>query len=140
MENKVTNRRKISLTIILFLIITTLLVVFYSSTNRECNFTGYVYKNEVIKINFSSKTIKIVADRDESGNGLCFFSKNVKYFHFMNPLKLNVRIDSLNNILLDTVLVLPNKYKRPVISFEDPTINHFKRNIFLIDESDIVIP
>jgi hypothetical protein len=140
MGNKVTNSRKISLTIFMLLIITALFIVFYKSTIREYNFTGYAFKNEIIKVKFSNRTIKIVADRDDNLNELCFFSKNVKYFHFMNPLKLNVQIDSLNSILLDTVLILPNKNKKPVISFEDPTTNHFRRNVFLIDESDIVIP
>lgn len=140
MRENVTNKRRAIIIIVLLLILAIFLIVFYSSKNREYIFTGFAYKNEIIKIKFPSKTINIVANIDEGKNGLCFFNEYIKYFHLMNPQKLNVQIDSLGSILLDTVLIIPNGYKKPVISFEDPTTNHFKRYVFLINDSDMFKP
>jgi len=140
MKENVINRRRALIIIVLLLMLATFLIVLYSSKNREYKFTGYAYKNEIIKIKFSRKTINIVANIDEDSVGLCFFTERIKYFHLMNPLKLNVQIDSLSSIILDTVLIIPNEYKEPVISFEYPTTNHFKRFVFLINSSERVKP
>ena len=94
----------------------------------------------IIKIKFPGKTITIVANIDEGRNALCFFNEYIKYLQLKNPLKLNVQIDSLGNIRLDTVLIIPKWYKKPIISFEDPSTNHFKRHVFLINDSEMFKP
>ena len=140
MREFVTNRRRALIRIVLLLILAIFLFVFYYNKNREFIFTGLAYKNEIIKIKFPGKTINIVANMVVGRNGLCFLFENTKYFHLMNPQKINVQIDSIGSILLDTVLIVPNRYKKPLISFVDPTTNHFKRHVFLIDDSEIFKP
>jgi hypothetical protein len=118
------------------------LLLVYNYGNKKIKILGYAYENEKITIEFPyDKFYFTVSGNKEVGN-LCFFNKETKYFQIFGNSKLSIRIDSSNVILLDTTFVLSKGNRKPILSFRDPSKTLFKRNFFIIDESDprIIIP
>ena len=126
--------------IILGLILVMLLsaYLFISSFKKQITIVGFAYENDVITISQSKISLQttIVDTINENKKRVCNFYKEFYYYKFGNKVNLKIELDSANHKLLDTVLILTEKNKVPVISFEDPTKTKFKRRFFVIDQTD----
>lgn len=115
----------------------------YILFNKEVVITGFAFKNDRIFIEVSKTRINNISISNyENEKNLGSIYEKINFLKFFNNSKVYVRIDSANNRLLDTSFVIPDSYKKPIISFQDPNETNFKRTVFVIDESDkrIIIP
>ncbi|EJL65539.1 hypothetical protein [Flavobacterium sp. CF136] len=120
---------------------TVLLFLFFifssCSDEREIKILGFAYNNDKI---FISTKDQIIFGKQIHGsidkNNLCsFYESRIKISS--SKLRLNIKIDSCGISVLDTSLVISEKFKEPFISFLYPfSESSFKRKVFLRDQND----
>ena len=105
---------------------------------KEVTVLGFAYENDIIRIKQSSINLQtIVVDSvNQDTKHVCNFYKKFNYYTFFRKKDLHIEIDSGNKKLLDTILILPDKNNKPLVSFENPTETKFKRRFFIIDQTD----
>ena len=129
------NLRRI--VILLTIALATAAYFFMSSFKKTIIFTGFAYKNDIIKVSktgLNFQTFVITANENEKH--ICSFYQECNYYEFSDKTTFVIQIDSGKRKLLDTALILTNKNKMPIISFEDPSKTNYKRSFFVIDQTD----
>ena len=110
--------------------------LFISCTNeKKIQIIGFAYKNDNIRILDNKKNIFDLQINNSNANKLCTSIDTIFYTKSSND-KLNVLIDSSGISVLDTVIIIPMKFKKPSIFFVCPSVkSKFKRIIFSDDEN-----
>ncbi len=112
--------------------------LFISSFKKKIKVLGFAYENDIIRVSQSKinlQTIKVDTTHADT-NHICSFYATFNYYTFRDKANLVIEVDSGNKILLDTIVVLTEKNKKPFISFENPRETKFKRKFFLGDDTD----
>jgi hypothetical protein len=123
--------------ILLTIALATAACFFISSFKKTIIFTGFAYKNDVIKISKSGRNFQaIVVTANENEKHICSFDEECNYYEFRGKTNFVIEIDSGKRKLLDTILNLTSKNEMPIISIEDPTKTNYRRSFFVIDQTD----
>jgi hypothetical protein len=110
---------------------------FIGSFKKTIIFTGFAYKNDTIKINKGGLYFQtLVIKEHENEKHICSFYLECNYYEFTGKTDFMIQIDSDKRTLFDTVVVLTNRNKMPVISFEVPTKTNYGRSLFVVDQTD----
>lgn len=117
-----------------------IICLFLTSCYHEKNMLllGFVYKHDsitVIKNNRNLFIAKITGNEYDSGLHSFYYEK-IKFEQGDKNAELEIRLDSANNNLLDTIVFIPQNYQTPFISFLSPLENNSKRIIFIGDIAD----
>jgi hypothetical protein len=119
------------------LIVLSLFYTLLSCTNkRNIDVSGYAYSNDSIMIaDNENEILKIKAIGNEDGRKLCPVNESEVKIK-SSEVKLKVKIDSSEIVVLDTVLIIPEHYTRPFITFVYPSSKtKFKRMVLMGDKS-----
>lgn len=126
----------------LFKITLLIVIVFFLPScyeRKELTTIGFAFNGDNIVLRTEKNAIlNINVNASEEKTGVCSFYRKIKFDNEAKDSKLNIEIYTSQHVkVLDTFVNIPKDYKRPFISFIDPSIEtNYKRKIFIGDEAD----
>lgn len=105
-------------------------------SKKEIEVFGFAYKGEVIIVKNEEDTIlnfKIEGPADS--NSICSFSRKVNVHSPQDEFRLTIIVDSNCHHVLDSAVILSNKFKKPFISLIYPRDKkRHTRSLFVDDQ------
>lgn len=111
-------------------------VFFACSSKREVILTGFAYQGERLEVSYKDVKLTPFDFRiDNASTGLHFFYEQRQLRG--DQIKVKATIDSAGIRLLDTLILIPDNNKVPLISFLDPATTP-RRALFLADSDSML--
>ncbi len=114
-------------------------VLFYLPSKRKLTVTGYAYRGDSINIMINGNGYFIKIDSGSNKNIQLLIDKDIKYRNMKNPDEIHIKLDSENVAVIDTFLQLNKKNVKPRLFFDKPDETNSKREVFLINDSSMLI-
>ena len=112
---------------------------FISCSKKDVEISGYGHKGDSIFVLENKKVIFIIPiDCNKDSNEICpFYETKLKIKNA--DIKLNFKLISKGVSVLDTSFIIPERNKKPLISFVYPSSkSNYKRVLLLDDDSKYV--
>lgn len=103
---------------------------------KRLRLIGFTATGDSIIIKTAKNILHDFKSNEGCSGNICYFNKQINMWQGNQDLKLHILINSEEGKLLDTFVTIPEKNKKPFISFRRPstTQSDSSRSVFVGDE------